>query len=118
IVKIALAPEREGSLPFIKQITDEGVKVALGHTDASYESCGDAVDHGANIFVNLFNGMSGLHHRNPGVAGAALINEKAFAELICELNHVHPDVGTLSYKQKQDKIALLNHCMRARLLDD
>src|SRR5699024_3693735 len=47
IVKIALAPEREGSLPFIKQITDEGVKVALGHTDASYECCGDAVDHGA-----------------------------------------------------------------------
>ena len=118
IVKIALAPEREGSLPFIKQITDEGVKVALGHTDASYECCGDAVDHGANIFVHLFNGMSGLHHRNPGVAGAALINEKAFAELICDGHHVHPDVATFAYKQKQDKLALITDCMRAGLLED
>lgn len=118
IVKIALAPERDNTLPFIKQVTDSGVKVALGHTDASYDRCCDALNHGANIFVHLFNGMSGLHHRNPGVAGAALMNDEAYAELICDGHHVHPDVATLAYQQKQEKLTLITDCMRAGLLED
>src|SRR5699024_6899160 len=53
IVKIALAPEREGAMDFISEVTDAGVKVALGHTDASFDCCQDAVKEGANIFVHL-----------------------------------------------------------------
>lgn len=118
IIKIALAPEREGALDFIREVTAKGVKVGIAHTDASYDCCKDAVDHGANIFVHLFNGMSGLHHRNPGVAGAALINQQAFAEIICDGHHVHPDVAAMAYNQKKDKLMLITDCMRAGLLPD
>lgn len=118
IKKIALAPERDGSMDFIKKVTKSGVKVGIAHTDASYDCCQDAVEHGANIFVHLFNGMSGLHHRNPGVAGAALINEHAYAEIICDGHHVHPDVAAMAYERKKDKLMLITDCMRAGLLPD
>lgn len=118
IVKIALAPEREGSISFIEEVTEAGVQVAIGHTDATYDCCQDAVAHGANTFVHLFNGMSGLHHRNPGVAGTALINNEAYAELICDGHHVHPDVAAMAFDRKQDKLILITDCMRAGLLED
>ena len=70
--KIAIAPEREGVTDFIKKANAMGVYVALGHSDASYDVAIDAVDAGANIFVHTYNGMSGLHHRNPGMVGAAM----------------------------------------------
>src|SRR5699024_2450807 len=54
IAKIALAPERDGAMEFIEQVTKQGVKVGLAHTDASYDCCQNAVDQGANIFVHLF----------------------------------------------------------------
>jgi N-acetylglucosamine-6-phosphate deacetylase len=118
IKKIALAPEREGARAFIKHVTEQGVQVGIAHTDASYACCVDATDHGANLFIHLFNCMSGLHHRNPGVAGAALVLKRAFAELICDGHHVHPDVATLAYEQKQEKLVLITDCMRAGLLED
>src|SRR5699024_4987031 len=118
IVKIALAPEREGTLEFIDKVTKAGVQVALGHTDASYDCCQEAITRGANTFVHLFNGMSGLHHRNPSVAGSALLNNAAYAELICDGHHVHQDVAAMAYERKQDKLILITDCMRAGLLDD
>lgn len=118
IVKIALAPERVGAMDFISEVTAKGVKVALGHTDASFDCCGEALTHGANIFVHLFNGMSGLHHRNPGVAGAALIHDNAFAEIICDGHHVRAEVAAFAYQNKKDKLTLITDCMRAGLLDD
>ena len=116
IAKIALAPERDGAMDFIEKVTQQGVKAGIAHTDASYECCCEAVEHGANIFIHLFNGMSGLHHRKPGVAGAALMEEKAFAELICDGHHVHPDVAAMAYQQKQKKLMLITDCMSAGLL--
>ncbi|GAA0591470.1 N-acetylglucosamine-6-phosphate deacetylase [Virgibacillus siamensis] len=118
IVKIALAPEREGSLEFIHAVRGEGVLPSLAHSDADFECCMSAVDSGAGNFVHLFNGMSGLHHREPGVAGAALTNQRAFAELICDGHHVHPDVAVLAERLKGDKLSLITDCMRAGLMPD
>lgn len=118
IVKIALAPEREGTINFIEEVTETGVQVAIAHTDATYDCCQEAVAHGASTFVHLFNGMSGLHHRNPGVAGAALLNPSAYAELICDGHHVHPDVAAMAFERKQDNLILITDCMRAGLLED
>src|SRR5699024_3432007 len=111
-------PEREGTLKFIDEVTKAGVQVALGHTDASYDCCQEAITCGANTFVHLFNGMSGLHHRNPGVAGAALLNNAAYAELICDGHHVHQDVVAMDYERKQDKLIFIRDCMRVGLLYD
>ncbi len=118
IIKIALAPERSGSMDFIQKVTNEGIYVGLAHTEASYDCCSQAVGKGANIFVHLFNGMSGLHHRNPGVVGAAFAHSDTFAELICDGFHVHPDVSVLALQTKKDKLVLITDCMRAGSMPD
>lgn len=118
VVKIALAPERAHAKAFIHSVTREKVKVALGHTNANYQTAKEAVDAGASIFVHLYNGMSGLHHRDPGVAGACLLNEQTFAELICDGHHVCPEMVKLTENVKKDHVVLITDCMKAGLLPD
>lgn len=86
---VTLAPEIPGHLDIIASLTDRGVKVQLGHTQGSYEDGVAALQHGASGFTHLFNAMSGLHHRAPGMVGAALAHAH-YAELIPDLLHVHP----------------------------
>ena len=66
-----------------------GIRVQLGHSDADYETAKAALGAGANGFTHLFNAMSGLHHRAPGMVGAALAHAQ-HAEIIPDLLHVHP----------------------------
>lgn len=117
--KIALAPERAGSEDFIRQARELGVYVALGHSDASYEEAYRAVMAGANIFVHTYNGMSGLHHREPGMVGAALATEDTFAELIADGHHVHPAaIKTVVRAKRYDHVALVTDCMMAGGLNE
>lgn len=118
IAKIALAPEREGAEAFIRHVSEAGVLASIAHTDASYDCCVGAVDAGARNYVHLFNGMTGLHHREPGVVGAALTDNRAFAELICDGYHVHPAIATLAHNVKGNKLMLITDCMRAGLMPD
>ncbi|WP_311516845.1 N-acetylglucosamine-6-phosphate deacetylase [uncultured Anaerococcus sp.] len=111
--KIAIAPEREGAIDFIKKANSMGVRVALGHSDASYEEAVRAVEAGANIFVHVYNGMSGLHHRKPGMVGAAM-NTDSYGELICDGHHVNPAAANVLMNAKgRDKVALITDCMSA-----
>lgn len=111
--KIAIAPERDGVIDFIHKANAMGIAVALGHSDASYEQAMDAVNEGANIFVHTYNGMSVLHHRNPGMVGAAM-NSDAISELICDGHHVSPaSANVLMNAKGRDKIALITDCMSA-----
>lgn len=111
--KIAIAPEREGAIDFIKKANAMGVRVALGHSDASFEKAVEAVDAGANIFVHVYNGMSGLHHRNPGMVGAAMKTD-SIGELICDGHHVNPAAAEILMDAKgRDRIALITDCMSA-----
>lgn len=116
--KIAIAPERKNTEEFIKKANAMGVYVALGHSDASYDQAIRAVDHGANIFVHTFNAMSGLHHRNPGMVGAAM-NSDAISELICDGHHVNPIACEILINKKgYQKIALITDCMMAGGMPD
>lgn len=116
--KIAIAPERKGVADFIHKANAIGVTVALGHSDASYEDAMAAVDEGANIFVHTYNGMSGLHHRKPGMVGAAM-NSDAISELICDGHHVNPVSANILMDVKgRDKIALITDCMSAGGMTD
>ena len=117
IVKIALAPERAHAMEFIKSVGNE-VLVSLAHTEADYKCCMHAVDLGARNYVHLFNGMSGLHHREPGAVGAALSDPRPYAELICDGHHVHPAVASMTLHVKKDKLVLITDCMRAGLMPD
>ena len=86
---LTLAPELAGHLTLIEQLSERGVRVQLGHTLGSYEEGVAALEHGACGFTHLFNAMSGLHHRAPGMVGAAMAHAE-YAELIPDLLHVHP----------------------------
>lgn len=114
VKKIAIAPERQGVAEFTEAAKDLGVYVALAHSDATYDQAKKAVDHGANIFIHTFNGMSGLHHREPGMVGAALTLPEVYAELIADGHHVHPVAcGIVSKLRGPDETVLITDCMRA-----
>lgn len=116
--KIAIAPERNGVEDFIKKANAMGVTVALGHSDASYDEAIAAVEAGANIFVHTYNGMSGLHHRNPGMVGAAM-NSEAISEVICDGHHVNPVSANILMNVKgRDHVALITDCMSAGGMED
>ncbi len=86
---VTLAPEVDANREAIAMLSALGVRVQLGHSEASYEAGVDALAKGASGFTHLFNAMSGLHHRAPGLAGAALAHAD-YAEIIPDLLHVHP----------------------------
>ena len=112
--KIAIAPERKGVKEFIEFAKSKGVYTALAHSDATYEEAAAAVEAGANIFVHIYNGMSGLHHRNPGMVGAALSLDKVFAEMICDGHHVHPAAARVVTRARgPQETVLITDCMRA-----
>jgi N-acetylglucosamine-6-phosphate deacetylase len=86
---ITLAPEVGGNMEQIKALSEAGYLVQLGHTSGSYEEGVQALARGARGFTHLFNAMTPLHHRAPGMAGAALAHAR-YAEIIPDLLHVHP----------------------------
>lgn len=85
---ITLAPEVPGNMAMIETLCAAGYIVQIGHTAGSYEEGVEAMAHGAAGFTHLFNAMTGLHHRQPGMVGAALAHAE-FAEIIPDLLHVH-----------------------------
>jgi N-acetylglucosamine-6-phosphate deacetylase len=86
---LTLAPEVPGNLDAIPQLVAAGFRVQVGHTLGSYEDGVQALERGARGFTHLFNAMTPLHHRMPGMVGAALAHAR-FAEIIPDLLHVHP----------------------------
>ncbi len=119
IKKIALAPERKGAPEFIKQVTDEGVVVSLGHSNATLAEATKGVDSGASVFVHAYNGMRGLQHREPGMVGALMSLHHVFSELICDGHHVHPTAADILMKEVgHDHVALITDCMMAGGMPD
>jgi N-acetylglucosamine-6-phosphate deacetylase len=86
---VTLAPEIPGHMEAVGELVAAGYRVQLGHTAGSYDDGVQALARGAVGFTHLFNAMSGLHHREPGMVGAALANAQ-YAEIIPDLLHVHP----------------------------
>ncbi|CYX39678.1 N-acetylglucosamine-6-phosphate deacetylase [Streptococcus suis] len=112
--KIAIALEREGVKEFIEFANSKAIHTALAHSDATYAQAEAAVEAGANIFVHVYNGMSGLHHREPGMVGAALNLKNVYAEMICDGHHVHPAAAEIVVKARgAEETVLITDCMRA-----
>jgi N-acetylglucosamine-6-phosphate deacetylase len=86
---ITLAPEVPGNMDLIASLCDAGYRVQIGHSMGSYEEGVQALSRGARGFTHLFNAMTGLQHREPGMVGAALAHAQ-YAEIIPDLIHVHP----------------------------
>jgi N-acetylglucosamine-6-phosphate deacetylase len=115
---VTLAPEQEGSDEFIEGCTRNGIVAAIGHSKANYEQAMRAIKKGANHITHTFNAMTPLHHRDPGIVGAAM-DSSASCELIADNVHVNPAVQRILLKVKGiDRIILITDAMRACLLKD
>lgn len=114
-----VAPEMPGNLSGIREIAAEGgMLVSLGHTGATYDEAIAAIDAGAGHATHLFNAMTPLKHRDPGVVGAALLHDGVSVELIADCFHVHPDLFSMVARLKGEKLVLITDCTRAGGLAD
>ncbi len=107
---VTVAPELPGAIPFIEEVS-KLCTVALGHTDADYETAMAAFQAGASHVTHLFNAMPPLLHRAPGVIGAAL-DSGATVELICDGLHVHPSAVRLAVKAFGGQLAAVSDSLR------
>lgn len=115
----ALAPEKNNSQKIIKFLEKNNIKTTMAHTNASYEESTAAIENGLELATHTFNGMKGLHHREPGTLGAILNYDQVYAELIADKIHVHPAALELLIKIKGiEKVILISDCMRAGGLND
>ena len=113
VVKIiTVAPEVSG-FDFIDSCRAENIIVSIGHSAATYEEAITAIKRGANHITHLFNAQTGLHHRKPGIVGAAL-DSNAIVELIADNVHVHPVAQRIVAKVKpRSEIILITDSFRA-----
>lgn len=114
---VTLAPEREGGLALTRYLAENGVIASIGHSDALYDEVVKGIEAGISHVTHLFNGMRGLHHREPGVAGAALLHRELLAEMIVDGIHIDPHMVKLVYDHKgRDELLLVTDAMRAKCL--
>lgn len=115
---IALAPEYPNALEIIAWLRSINIRVMVGHTNADYQTTKAALLAGASGVVHCYNGMSGLHHRNPGVVGAALTIDNCQTEIIIDGHHVHPAAVDIAYKCCGKNLLLISDAMRATGMSD
>ncbi|HLR74564.1 MAG TPA: N-acetylglucosamine-6-phosphate deacetylase [Virgibacillus sp.] len=114
---ITLAPEHDRDGTFIQKISNQGVIVSAGHSAVTFEGMKAAINHGVSHVTHLCNGMSGIHHRDIGLVGAALMFENLFSELIVDGIHVSPEMVQLIYKNVGSKrLMLITDGIRAKYL--
>ena len=120
IVKLfTVAPEVDGALECIEKVTkNTNVLISMGHTDATYEEAIAGVEAGVRHTTHLFNAMTALSHRSPGVSGAALSDSRVSAELIADTFHVNRGLFNMVAKAKGDKLCLITDCIRAGGMED
>ncbi len=119
VIKVAvLAPEKKGAEEFIKNCNERGVIVAIGHTAAKYEEAMAAIEKGASLITHMFSAMTPLHHRKPGVVGAAM-DSSVVCELVADNIHVGPAAQRILLKVKGiDSVVLITDSIRACMMED
>ena len=97
---ITLAPEIDGAIELIRYATQKGIKVSMGHTAATYDEAMAGIEAGACQMTHTFNAARPINHREPGVLGAALTDDRIKCEMICDFVHLHPTTIKLIYRAK------------------
>jgi len=114
---IAVAPEVEGNLEFIKEAAPI-CAVSLAHSTADYKTAANGIKNGATHVTHLFNGMNGFNHREPGIPGAAFDSD-VYVELIADGVHVHPTMVRAVFElYSEDRMCIISDSMRATGLED
>ena len=116
---VSLAPELKGALQVIQKLKENNIAVAMAHTNSTFESAKRGIDFGITIATHLYNGMRSFSHREPGVIGASLTDDRVYCELIYDRIHLHDGAVEIALKMKgYDKIILVSDAMMAAGLDD
>jgi N-acetylglucosamine-6-phosphate deacetylase len=116
---ITLAPELEGADKLTSLAANRGVVVSAGHSDIAFEEAYDALDGQVASVTHLFNGMSAMHHREPGLPGAAFAHPRAVCGLIADGLHVHPEMVGLAFRMLgPDRLCLVTDAIAATGMED
>ena len=107
---ITVAPENFTNKQ-LNLLIESGIKVSLGHSNASFERAQEAFGLGINLVTHLFNAMSPFNHREPGLAGASLANKNVFTPIILDNVHVAIEAAKLAFKLKNDKLFLISDAL-------
>ena len=106
---MTVAPEIEGGLDLVRDLTSQGVRVFIGHTQADADTLDLAADAGARHITHFFNALDQLHHRKPGAVGWGLVREDVTMDCIADFHHVHPLVLRMIYQARgADRVALIS----------
>ena len=115
---IAMAPEKTGAMEFISHVTENGVVVSAGHTDASFDDIDEAISFGLTNTTHTHNAMSPHHHRNPGVVTAAMYFDELYTEVICDTVHVCPNTLKAFYKiVGEDRFVAITDALKVKHTD-
>ena len=115
VVIVTLGPEQERAVDAVRVLLEHDVLVALGHSAATFDETVAAVDAGARLVTHCFNGMPPLHHRSPGLLGAALSDDRLAVSLIADLVHVHPSAIAIAFRAKgAGRVALITDAVAWR----
>lgn len=116
---VSLAPEVEGADKLIKHLDSLGVIASVGHSDAGYSDVQTAIQNGLKNVTHTYNAQKGLHHREIGVVGSAMLFDSLNAEAICDTIHLSiPAIKLLIKNKPHDKFTLVTDSMRAKHLSD
>ena len=118
IKQVTLAYEENGK-ELCNYLASEGIVASLGHTNATSEQVIEAADNGVTSATHTYNAMKGLHHRQAGTVGGVFLEDRIYAELICDLVHVCKDAIRVLFKIKgKDKVVLVTDGIEAKHLPD
>lgn len=116
---VTLAPELENAFDFIAALSDKGVVMSAGHTNATYEQTMKAVEAGVTYATHLFNAMRGMHQREPGASGALLLSDEVAAEIVADGKHLHYGMCDLALRVKgSERLLLVTDAIRAKCMGD
>ncbi len=116
---LTLAPDVTGAEDIIKKSRNMGIVVSAGHSSATYEQAKNSFALGIQSATHLFNAMTGLHHRDPGLVGAVLDSEDVYAELIADKVHVHEAVMKMAIQIKGiNRVMLITDAIRAACMPE
>lgn len=114
---VTVDPCLTGAGEFIKKCVENGIKISLGHTACNYETAVKAEQAGADHVTHTFNAMNPLHHREPGLIGAAM-DTGMYMEFICDGIHVHPAMVRMMFAAHPDKVVLVSDSIPAAGMPD
>ncbi|MET1031048.1 N-acetylglucosamine-6-phosphate deacetylase [Domibacillus tundrae] len=116
---VTLAPEEQNGLELVSFLAQLHITASAGHTDSTFDQLNEAAKNGLTHITHLYNGMRGMHHREPGTVGGALLHNGLYTEMIVDGIHIHPHMVRLAFNQKTaERTVLITDSMRAKGLPD